>query len=54
MLQRSLIYTALTRAKVCAIFIGTKKALRLAVGRALETQRNTLLKAHVEYVIAQN
>ena len=25
MLQRSLIYTALTRAKVCAIFIGTKR-----------------------------
>ena len=54
MLQRSLIYTALTRAKVCAIFIGTKKALRLAVGRALETQRNTLLKAHFEHIIAQD
>ena len=43
MLQRSLAYTALTRARKLAILLGTKKALSLAVGRAESRERTTTL-----------
>jgi exodeoxyribonuclease V alpha subunit len=43
MLQRSLIYTALTRAKKLVIVLGTKKALNLAVTRADSRERTTTL-----------
>ena len=39
MLQRNLVYTALTRAKRLAIFIGTKKALAMAVKNAKVRRR---------------
>ncbi|MGE0172017.1 MAG: ATP-dependent RecD-like DNA helicase [Oligoflexales bacterium] len=44
MLQRNLIYTALTRAKKLAIFVGSKKALSLAIRNETSNARQTLLK----------
>jgi exodeoxyribonuclease V alpha subunit len=43
MLQRNLVYTALTRARKLALFIGAKKALAFAVGNATGTVRQTSL-----------
>ncbi len=43
LLQRSLIYTAITRAKKLVVLIGTKKALNLAVSRAESRERTTTL-----------
>ncbi|MBP9709285.1 MAG: AAA family ATPase, partial [Oligoflexales bacterium] len=43
MLQRNLIYTALTRARRYAIFIGQKKALHMAVGNNRSQKRQTRL-----------
>ena len=43
LLQRSLIYTAITRAKKMVIVLGTKKALSLAVSRADSRERITTL-----------
>ena len=39
MLQRNLVYTALTRAKRLAVFVGSKKALGMAVGNARVRRR---------------
>ncbi|HEY5653786.1 MAG TPA: ATP-binding domain-containing protein, partial [Pontiella sp.] len=51
LLQRSLIYTALTRAKKLVIVLGTKKALSLAVTRAESRDRITTLAERLkEYV----
>lgn len=44
MLYRNLIYTALTRAKKMAIFVGTRKALGIAVRNIDNRQRKTMLK----------
>jgi exodeoxyribonuclease V alpha subunit len=44
MLYRNLIYTALTRAKKVAIFVGTRKALGLAVKNIDNRARKTMLK----------
>jgi exodeoxyribonuclease V alpha subunit len=43
LLQRSLIYTALTRARKLVILLGTKKALNLAVTRSESRDRTTTL-----------
>jgi exodeoxyribonuclease V alpha subunit len=43
LLSRNLIYTGLTRAKKLAIFIGPKKAIRLAISRVMDRQRYTAL-----------
>jgi exodeoxyribonuclease V alpha subunit len=43
LLQRSLIYTAVTRARKLVIILGTKKALSLAVTRAESRERITTL-----------
>ena len=43
MLQRNLLYTAITRAKELIIIIGTKKALAMAVKNNRVVQRNTQL-----------
>ena len=39
MLQRNLVYTALTRAKRLAVFVGAKKALGIAIGNARVRRR---------------
>ena len=43
MLQRNLIYTALTRAKKLAIFVGTTKALKTAIDTQISIKRRTNL-----------
>lgn len=45
MLYRNLIYTGLTRAKKLAVFVGTRKALSLAVQQQDVSQRQTALEA---------
>lgn len=44
MLQRNLIYTAVTRAKKVCVIVGQKKALSMAVRNKIIQKRNTLLK----------
>lgn len=48
MLYQNLIYTALTRAKKMAIFIGTRKALGIAVKNIDNRSRKTMLKTLVQ------
>jgi len=43
MLQRNLIYTAITRAKEKVIIVGQKKALFTAIHKAETAKRNTVL-----------
>jgi exodeoxyribonuclease V alpha subunit len=44
MLFRNLIYTGLTRAKELAVFVGTRKALAMAVKNQDTSQRQTCLE----------
>src|SRR5208283_2546946 len=44
MLQRNLLYTAVTRGKKLVVLVGTKKAIWMAVRRLDSTQRITTLK----------
>ncbi len=44
MLYRNLIYTALTRAKKMVLFVGTRKALGIAIRNIDNRTRNTMLK----------
>jgi len=48
LLQRSLLYTAVTRAKKFAVLVGTKKAMGLAVSRAESRDRVTTLKERIQ------
>jgi exodeoxyribonuclease V alpha subunit len=48
MLQRNLIYTGLTRAKNAAVFIGTTRALRMAVENQKSNSRQTRLVARLQ------
>ena len=50
LLQRNLLYTALTRAKELAILIGSKKAIGIAVGKNIVEQRFTSLKERITFV----
>jgi exodeoxyribonuclease V alpha subunit len=43
MLQRNLLYTAVTRAKRRVVLVGTKRALRRAVDNVRTSRRFTLL-----------
>jgi exodeoxyribonuclease V alpha subunit len=45
MLQRNLIYTAVTRARKLVVLVGTKKALAIAVKNDKVRERNTMLSA---------
>jgi exodeoxyribonuclease V alpha subunit len=47
MLQRNLIYTGLTRAKELCVFIGTKRALAMAVGNDKALTRNSRLTSEL-------
>ncbi|MCX7856854.1 MAG: ATP-dependent RecD-like DNA helicase [Deltaproteobacteria bacterium] len=47
LLQRNLIYTALTRARKLAIFVGTKKAIAIAVKNNKPQLRYTLLRDRI-------
>jgi exodeoxyribonuclease V alpha subunit len=44
MLFRNLVYTAITRAKKLVVFVGTRSALSLAVGKQNTATRQTALK----------
>jgi exodeoxyribonuclease V alpha subunit len=44
MLQRNLLYTAVTRGKRLVILVGTKKAIAIAVKRVESSKRITTLK----------
>ena len=48
LLQRSLLYTAVTRAKKLVVILGTKKALNLAVGRSESRERITTLASRLK------
>jgi len=48
MLQRNLLYTAVTRAKQLVILVGTKKALSIAIRNNRIQQRNCLLRERLE------
>ena len=48
MLQRNLLYTAVTRGKKLVVLVGTKKALGMAVRRADTRQRYTALKRRLQ------
>jgi exodeoxyribonuclease V alpha subunit len=48
MLYQNLIYTALTRAKKMAIFVGTRKALGIAVRNIDSRSRKTMLKTIIQ------
>jgi len=48
MLQRNLLYTAVTRGKKLVILVGTQKALGLAVGRQDTSRRCTALRKRLE------
>jgi len=45
MLYRNLIYTALTRAKKLAVFVGTRKAMSMAIRQQDTTARQTALES---------
>jgi exodeoxyribonuclease V alpha subunit len=48
MLQRNLLYTAVTRGKKLVILVGTKKALAMAVRRQDTSQRYTALRGRLQ------
>lgn len=54
MLQRNLIYTAMTRARKLLIFIGSRKAVSMAVSNASVQPRYTLLLERIKSVMAGN
>jgi len=48
LLQKNLLYTALTRAKKLCIFIGEKKAISMALGNTKGSERITFLKEYLK------
>ena len=51
LLQRNLIYTALTRARKMAVFVGSKRAINFAVRTQSEINRNTRLRIRLQGLI---
>ncbi len=51
MLQRNLLYTAVTRAKKMVVLLGTKKALAIAVKNNRIEERNSLLSVRLQAVL---
>ena len=52
MLQRNLIYTAVTRAKKLAILVGTRRAIRIAIGNNQVSHRHTALDYRLKQGVA--
>lgn len=48
LLQRNLLYTAVTRAKKLAVLVGTKKALGIAIGNNKPQMRHTMLARRLQ------
>ena len=53
MLQRNLLYTAITRAKELVLVVGTKKALNIAIRNNKVTERNTYLAERLQAAFHQ-
>ena len=53
MLQRNLLYTAITRAKELVLVVGTKKALSIAIRNNKVTERNTYLAERLQATLHQ-
>ena len=51
LLQRNLLYTALTRAKKFAVVVGTPRAVRMAVSKQSDLKRRTRLKERLQGVL---
>jgi exodeoxyribonuclease V alpha subunit len=51
MLARNLVYTALTRAKKLAVFVGSKRAIAMAVRNKKAVQRNTRLAQRLQRLV---
>lgn len=51
MLQRNLVYTALTRAKKIAVFVGSKRAIQMAVRNRNVVPRNTRLAQRLQQLV---
>jgi exodeoxyribonuclease V alpha subunit len=51
MLQRNLVYTALTRAKKIAVFVGSKRAIQMAVRNRNTVPRNTRLSQRLQQLV---
>jgi intein/homing endonuclease len=51
MLQRNLIYTALTRAKKIAVFVGSRRAIQMAVRNRNVVPRNTRLARRLQKLV---
>ncbi|MSR82128.1 MAG: ATP-dependent RecD-like DNA helicase [Candidatus Latescibacteria bacterium] len=51
MLQRNLLYTAITRARELVVVVGTKRALGIALRNARTTERHTALAARLRGVL---
>lgn len=47
MLQRNLVYTAVTRAKKICVMVGSKKALKYSISNNIVTKRNTMLSSRI-------
>lgn len=52
LLQRTLLYTAVTRARKLVVLVGTRKALRMAISTAGGQERHTLLRRRLTEVFA--
>jgi exodeoxyribonuclease V alpha subunit len=52
LLQRNLIYTAVTRAKELLVMVGTRKALAMAVANNASQRRYTRLQSRIREVLA--
>lgn len=53
MLQRNLLYTAVTRGKQLVVLVGSRRALRRAVHNASARRRHTRLAARLESIVRQ-
>jgi exodeoxyribonuclease V alpha subunit len=51
MLQRNLLYTALTRGKQLALIVGSRRAVRRAVDNATTRERNTALAERIRPIL---
>ena len=54
MMQRNLIYTAITRAKQICVVVGEKRMINLAVANAISYRRKTLLKERIQGKFLEN
>jgi exodeoxyribonuclease V alpha subunit len=54
MLQRNLLYTALTRARRLAVMVGGTKAFRIGLGNVDAFKRHTRLRDRLRFLFDQN